>query len=489
MSTGLNTIIFMANLFQSLVSFIRPKVNIQLNAETFLVGNNRPVYPDPNSVNFIKLGFTGNGAIYTIVANAARKFGYLPRYVYEIENEASQKSYRRALKFNPTNKKLIQGLLKKAYGETEVNNEFDQLIKNPNPSQGQDAFYALIYVYYLICGEAFIWINRGDVRGLEDDAILKMKPIEMWVLPSQYMIINADPLDAYGVNSYTLRAQGPDIIFPSASIIHWRKPNPNYDQTTRVHMRGLSPLLPGNKWVTQETAATDAQVAIHQNGGAKGALYNETLDNLSAEQKSQLQDVITRKVNNNDISGAVATLQGKWGYLDFSSTSQEMQLDESQKSVFVKLCNLFGIPPEIFISDNTYENKDQAWRGLVTNMLLPDSCSLRDEMNRQLLPGFGYTEQQFTHDVDITDLPELQEDMGKKVASLAQAWWLTPNQKLEQMNEERSIDPMMDKVWVPNNIILMDDIAMQDELNSLQNPTGSGTNLPNPQKVGPGKGN
>jgi phage portal protein BeeE len=178
-------------------------------------------------------------------------------------------------------------------------------------------------------------------------------------------------------------------------------------------------------------------------------------------------------------------MQGEWGMLDLSMSSVDMELTKSMETVFVRLCNLFGINPMLFLANATYENISQARKDLITGLLLPLSCSLRDEMNRVLLPAFGLGKQ-FTHDVDITNLPELQDDMSKKVTQLAAAWWLTPNQKLEEMNEDKSTDPNMDKVWVPSTIMLMDDAAVSDPINSFndnfnQNPGNSGKTLPDTQ--------
>jgi hypothetical protein len=51
-------------------------------------------------------------------------------------------------------------------------------------------------------------------------------------------------------------------------------------------------------------------------------------------------------------------------------------------------------------------------------------------------------------DFDLDVFPELQEDKKEQISYLERAWWLTPNQKLEEMGYGRSEDPNMDKVYV-----------------------------------------
>jgi HK97 family phage portal protein len=471
-------------LFDGLLSGIlnrRPLVRISpVTGAPIFIGE-KAAYPDANTRDFIRNAFSGNGTIYTIISTAARKFGYIPRFVYKIESKPAQKSYDYLLKNygRLTKQKQVQKLFTKAYNEDIVENDFSRLLARPNSTQGQDAFYELAFVFYLATGETFIRKNRGDTEGMSDAQIDKIKPIELEILPSDFVDVLPDPDDIWGIIGYHFWVGGTKVFIRKNDIIHWKRPNPNYDENTYTHLRGLSPLTPGAKLRTQDEAATDAMVSMHQNDGAKGALYNKTLDNLGPTQKSALENVINRKINSRDAKGAVAALQGEWGYLDFGATAVDMQLDQAQTSTFVRLCNLFGVNPMLFLANATYENISQARKDLITGLILPCACSLRDEMNRSLLPDFGL-DSSYTHDVDVSNLPELQEDMSAKVTQLAAAWWLTPNQKLEEMNQDRSGDPNMDKRWIPNNLVTMDDAALTDSLNSFNdtNPSNSGGDLP-----------
>lgn len=439
------------------------------------------VYPNPNTQRFVDEGFCGNGSIYTIIAAVARKFGSIPRYVYKIEDKKAERQYKALIKQRNYKLKKLNDLQLKAYNETVVENDFSALLAQPNQEQGQDAFYELTCVFYMVAGEAFIQLNRGDLTNLTDEQADALPPLEMFSLPPQYVEIIPDPGDVYGVIGYYFVINGVRKFIRKNDMIHWKRPNPQFDGQTRIHQRGLSPLQAGNKLLTQDESATDAAVAMQQNDGAKGALYNETMDNLDPVQRTQVDRVIDRKINARDKKGTVAALQGKWGYLDIGQSSVDMELVDSTEKVFVRLCNLFGVNPMLFLADATYQNIQQARKDLVTSLVMPMACSLRDEMNRVLLPAFGL-DKTYTHDADISQLPELQEEMGQLITQLVAAWWLTPNQRLEAMNEEKSTDPLMDKVWIPNNLLLLDDAAVSDALNSFTD--GTGNNPTNPgQKV------
>lgn len=430
------------------------------------------VYPDVNLLRFVQSGYSANATVYTIIAMVSRKFGSIPRYVYKVSDQKAARQYKALLKQGQFTLRQISDLEFKAYDEDVIDNPLSELLARPNEMQGQDAFYELGCTFYMIAGESFIWLNRGDIDDMEDDAADKMPPLEMFIIPPQYIEIIPDPADVWGVVGYYFVVNGQRIFLRKTDVIHWKKPNPNFDAITRVHLRGFSPLNAGNKLVTQDDSATDASVAMQQNDGAKGILFNKSLDNLNPIQKSQVESVINAKVNSRDRKSAVATLQGDWGYQDLGQTSVDMELVKSQEAVFIRLCNLYGINPMMFLAGATYENIQQARKDLITNLIMPMCCSLRDEMNRALLPAFGLSKA-FTHDIDVSQLPELQNDMSQLITSLATAWWLTPNQRLKAQNEEESTDPNMDKVWMPTTLTLMEDAAMGDPLNSFTDVTGT----------------
>lgn len=450
----------------------RQLVNASTSVQPVIVGG-PATYPDPNALRFVQEGYSANATVYTIIAMVARKFGSLPRYAYKVNDQKSLRSYRQLLKQGKFKLSNLQELEKKAFDETLLDDTpFAELLAQPNDAQGQDSFFELVCTFYLLIGEAFIWLNRGDIDDMTDDAADAIPPVEMFVIPPQYVRLIPDPQDVWGVVGYYFVVNGQEVFLRKNDVIHWRRPNPNFDAITRIHLRGFSPLNAGNKLVTQDNAATDATVAMHQNDGAKGVLFNKGYDSLDAVQKSQIEGVINRKVNNRDIKGAIATIQGDWGFIDLSMSSVDMELVEGQQAVFVRICNLYGVNPMMFLANSTYQNIQQARKDLVTGLVLPLACSFRDEVNRALKKPFklGNTT---THDVDVSELPELQNDMADLVQALSQAWWMTPNQRLKAQNEEPSDDPNMDKVWVPQGLQLMEDAAMTDINNSFTDGSNS----------------
>lgn len=436
----------------------RTQVNINMTPGKML-----PVYADPKATRFLNDGYCGNASIYTIISKKARKFAHIRRGVYKIADQKSFKSYRNSLKDGFSTQQIINRTLKlqtKAYEQEEVDNDLSKLLNNPNPWQGQDQFFELLDIFYETNGEAIIWCNRGDIDESLDDDVVKLLPIlEMYILPPQFIQVVPDPDDVWGVLGYIFEVSGERRTLRKCDVIHWRKPNPQFDAISRTHLRGLSPLKPGNKLLQQDDDATDATVSMYQNGGAKGVAYDKSMRALTPKQDSQLDDVFDRKINNKAVKAAVARVQGDWGYLNVGLSSVDMELLDGQQRAFVRLCNLLDTPPALFLTDQTYENAIQSIRNWINNSLMPAACSLRDEMNRVLLPAFGLVGKGITTDIDPSDLPELQADQAKMVQWLKDAWWLTGNQKLDYMNEEKSDDPLMEEIVIPSGMQLLSDLG------------------------------
>lgn len=447
------------------------------------------VYPTVETMTWIK-AYKENASVYTVVTAIAQKFGYMPRYVYEIVDDDAADEYKRITRrpgfdvksAKKLKKKAYKPFRKKSYSEQIIDSPLSDLLNKPNERDGQDSFFMKVDISYDLTGEAFVWLNRGLLSdGVEGDARLKMPILEMWVLPSQFMAVNVDRQDYVGeILSYIFIKSGIQYAIPKEDIIHWVRPNPDYDSYNYAHLRGLSPLAPGRKLFTADDAAMDALVAMHQNGGTKGVLTNPGNTKLTWEQSSKLDDVIDTKINNRSLRGAVVQVPGDWNYLDMSMNAVDMDLLESQDKMLERICNLYGINPNFFVSGATFDNLSQARKDFVTQTVLPRACSFRDEFNRMVLMAFNYDPKMITTDIDVSSLPELQEDMQKMVTALNQAWWFTGNEKRVEMNEEEMDDPNMDKIIIGSNMILLDDIA--PDMSAIN------TYLPNGNKPNPGEG-
>jgi HK97 family phage portal protein len=424
------------------IPFVQPVLNYlgrqfgrAKNAFTSLlqIGGGTLVYPDIDASSAIEKGFKSNGTVFSVVSKDARKFASIPRHLF-----------------------------KKSIDNTReiVENALSILLNRPNEYQGQDAFYEAIRGFYCMTGETFIWLNRGDTDRLNkltgqliprsDTEIDALPVLEMYVLPSNHVYLVPDPGNVFGIIGYEFEVGGKRMFIRKNDIIHWHNTSLEFDAYDRRHLRGMPPLKPGKRFLQQNNDATDSATRMFQNDGARGIVFNETYNDLTPMQQSDVRDVVDKRINNNDIKGAVATVQGKWGYVNFGGTAVDMELLMALRMSKQDICMLFDVPYEFYM-ETTYENKEKAMKGWVLHSILPACKQLDDEMNRILLKAFGLARDYYICS-DSSALPELQKDMSLLVTQLAAAWWITPNEKREAMSYEPFEGTEFDEPWIPGGI-------------------------------------
>jgi HK97 family phage portal protein len=436
-----------------LTRLVRGTVSATKRTINYFIGTSGSSYIDFDVEKAITKGYEANGIVYAIVNKDATKFASIPQYVYKRVGS------------NGKPEKIV--------------NDLSELLNNPNEYQGQDAFKCAVKSFKKLTGEAFIWLNRGDVRERYDkltdsfiirtDEEIALLPVkEMYVIPSNRVYIIPDPQNVFGVLSYEFDLGGRRLPIRKVDVIHWKNLNMCYDSYTRQHLRGMTPFKPGSKILQQNNVATESSVRMHENDGARGLLFNEDYADLDPIQKSDLKDIANNQVNNSEIKGSIAMVQGKWGYESFGGTAVDRELLASQEFSIKQLCMLLSMPHEFFI-DTVYENKEKAMKGWIYNDVIPESKQYDDELNRLLLQAFGLKYPDYFIKSDFSELPELQKDFTQLVNQLNLSWWLTPNEKREAMNYEIISDKRFNEPWVPSGIVPLSESSLDDGFNDIVN--------------------
>jgi len=383
--------------------------------------------------------YEANADVYAIVSFLARKAASIPWYVYTKKPGAKARMalqrYKSLTKGLSNPGAMEQALIarKAAYDENMVVDDSATalLLKTPNAYQGQDQFFEQLFGMRFLTGEGIVWGNDGNIEDGEFS--------ELFVMPTQYMDIIADPLDLFGLSGWVLQAGNGNMALAKEDVLQWKSWNPQFDSSTRIHLRGVSPIKAAWNNYLMGAEAQKASAKLMANGGAKGALVPKPVGNqiplVDEKTAAQMQMALADRVNNNNRYGQVAMLQTPWEFLNFGLTSGEMALIDTMRFSLEQWCRVFGMPVVLFSADNMADNNYQnALRDLVTNTIVPMCAQLRDEMNKWLLPRMGDTDMFI--DFDIQALPELQRDIEKMVNGLKAADWLTMDEKRVAMNYE-----------------------------------------------------
>lgn len=397
-----------------------------------------------DKAKYLHEGFGANSTVYSIIKHISDKFATLPFYLYEITDKKEFNRYKSLSSGLSSNSSLIEYERSRKKSLREVDKHpfleaFDKL-----GFEGK----AQLCGYRDISGDAFLWKNKG----------LGKEPLSYKILPSQFMNIDAnDTLD--GVNGYRLNI-GKGIPFEVDEIAHWKHWNPFYD-TTGSHLYGLSPLRAGFLDLLTSRAGKEAAYRDFKNNGVRGVVTRNEDIPWSEEIRDAANDWADENLNGVDNRSKIRVLNMKTNWMQMGMSSSEMELLKALQLTKEDLCNVYSFPMRLLAGvEGTFNNVDASGKQLITNCVYPRAVSFRDFVNNQLLPDFDKSSNLF-YDVDITALPELQDEMKLLYDLMVAAWWVSPEEKREMTNWDASNEPLMKKFYIPSTVTPIDQ-ANQD---------------------------
>lgn len=404
--------------------------------------------------------------IYSIITFLARTAAMVPIYAYEIRDDKAAKKLKAITKpyMVPMQTKALQ---LKAYEDLTEEDPLYALLENPSPGISKFEFFEAIFIHLFMDGEAFILkqktqfgVNAGKPIGL-----LKMHP--------ENVIIKVSDTLPRKVVAYDYRVDG-QIIYeniPAEEVIHIKYYNPKLG-FNGSELRGLSPIQVLKKRLVQLDSNTDVQTAQMQNGGIETVIFDKAIpDEQSVEVTGLRQDNFYKFLKKQENAGSPYFSSGELGSIKLGSTLADMKVIESANVTFKKFCNAFAVSDVLFNNSeaSTESNVEQQVKRGYTNSTLPNVMRVRDGLKMGLLYEFADKKRDIRE--DISEIPELQPNSKEMAEWLAQAWWVTPNEKREMMRFDKSDNPMFDQPLVPNSLQTLDDMAAIPDI-PIETPNG-----------------
>ena len=219
---------------------------------------------------------------------------------------------------------------------------------------------------------------------------------------------------------------------------------------------------------------SDYSNASLANAGAYGAMVAPgiTANGISSQTISALGTMKTDfyKEIGSSFSGDVnqnarkiAMLAGDWKYLQFGISPADMDLINQNKVTFKKMCNVFGVSDILFNNDtaSTESNVANMVKQMVINACLPEVQSLVHSLNKSVAPAYQKGNYKKVYAEDISDMPELQEDISNVLRKFSDAPAFRVNDLMEAIGYGRLDDPNADIVMVKNGYVPLDELAAQ----------------------------
>lgn len=406
------------------------------------------IFPSWQTIEAINQ-YTTIDDIYSVISYLAETAARIPFYGYEVINDDAMKSYK---KYDMTS-------LQKKYYKTKALQDLPQddiFMKMLEDISYEDKikYYTILY----ITGELFLYkevLELGPNAGM----------VTLHALNNQNVTVLVSDTFPQRVVGYRYFDVAFDGNFSTDDIIHVKYYNPTI--TNGQQFRGLSPLQVLTKRVTRLDAGMNASVAQMQNGGVPGIVYEKS--DFAIESLGQRKNDFSKYLRNSSNKGAPYFAAGEMGYLELGLKLADMEVADLQKIDFTKICNAYKFP-EVLLNNtdsSTYNNMNTALKMLYTNSILPNIHLFRDALIRGILPMYQDGVQR-TIEIDISDIPAMQEDMKMQAEALNAMWWITPNEKRDIQDLEMLDEPVMNQIIIDSGKQLITDLTISvDDLPML----------------------
>jgi HK97 family phage portal protein len=398
------------------------------------------IYPSWQSIENIETYITVDD-VYSIISYLAQTAARIPMYGYEIVDDTAMKSMKKYSKTSLLGKHYQS----KAMQDLPDQDKFVEFLHNLS-YEDLVMYYTILY----IGGELFLYKEVIELGPNAGKVILHPMKSQNVVV----MITDDFPQRVVGYQYYD---SGFDGKLSTDEVIHVKYYNPTI--MNGQQWRGLSPLQVLSKRLTRWNAAMDASVAQMQNGGVPGIVYEKS--DFAVETLGQRKNDFANYLRNSSNKGAPYFAAGEMGYLQLGLSMADMDVSDISGIDFTKLCNAYKFP-EILLNNqdsSTFNNVAAAEKMLYTNSILPNIYLFRDALMKGVIPMYATDGVKRTIEIDLSEIPALQEDMKMQADALNAMWWTTPNEKRDMMGFEELAEPMMDQIIIDSGKQLITDLG------------------------------
>ena len=440
--------------------------NLLYEAVFKLVGGQTNTY-NPSLETLLVKGYGENPDVNAIVNQMASKSTVVPYCVKKIENEKAVKLVKSyPIELTPQQKKALNKIKAEAYSDTEM----PMPLERPNTLQTWEDLIFLYKVYLKVCGNVYFY------KMSPTDGINAGVPLQLHVLPSHWVQIvlkpNASLIGTENPIDYYIMQQGNQFIkFPADSIIHIKRTNPFFDYNGS-QLYGYSELMAAIRNINSSNSFIDTNLKTSQNSGVYGFLHAaDGQSPLTAEQAKELKDRIVEMDNSNGRLSNIAGASAKIGFTRISLTTDELKPFDFLSNDRRTLANCLNWDVNLLNEDRRTtggggftDTLIEARKRVMIDNIKPDLDLLASYLTKEFIRKFkGYenTEMEF----DITEMPEMQTDM-ETMSKWVNSVPLTLNERREVFNYEEIDEEMMNDVYIPNNLVNLNDPNLTD----LQNP-------------------
>jgi HK97 family phage portal protein len=422
--------------------------------------NGRLIGYADNKLNYINKGYLINDMVYSIVNLILDKVKTPEWGVYRVKDEKSLKQYKALCQTGKLYGKEYLEALKlwtKAVDLVEGTSKLHDLMANPGYGKTWNDLISDSIGYNLLTGDDFTAakiLSAGANAGL---------PQELYCLPSQITSIVAS-------NTFPAQELGYvvdlfQIKYLANEVLHQRTWNPEYS-TNGHQLYGMSPLKAALTTIQRSNSGVTAGAAAFDNMGIAGVLYvdspNDDIEGAFA-QANAVKNVLNTEYTGPDNHGKIATSGTKLGWQAIGLSPVDLNIIESEKWDYQKLCNVYRVPPELMgLTAKTYNNAKEAEAALTNRVAMPRLNEKRAALNRKFHTDWGIKDKSLIVDFDPSVFTELRMSSKEVAEWTNQMLMITANEQRELAYMDVSTDPMASKLMMKTDREFVDDYQLNE---------------------------
>ncbi len=360
---------------------------------------------------YLKEGYAGNADVYAIISK-----------IDAMRKRAKMKLYRK---------------LDTEENEEVTDHELIKFLHKVNPSMYFDDFVSAFLIYKLITGNTFVYYPKIDA------GVNRGKTGEVHIMPSNDVEIVSggwlNPVRGYKIESSLQE-------FTAQEVFHSKYFNPLFGTDRTFY--GQSPLKAAARILAKQNQGEITQQKQFENQGPPYIMYRDAagepvFNRLTEPQRAELERDV-KEAGSERRRGLPLILREKYGVINLGRQIADLEIIESSKDGRNVLCNVFGLPPLLMLTDAaTFNNYREARKSAWTDCIIPNLVSVEDAYNEMFINGVpGYEDLFFQY--DYSEIDELQEGMELKVGWMVKAGW-TKNEIRQATGKYPIQRPVMDE--------------------------------------------
>ncbi|MDD6210504.1 MAG: phage portal protein [Bacteroidales bacterium] len=283
--------------------------------------------------------------------------------------------------------------------ETPDYRKIRTLLRRPNLLQSGRQFNKEVEICLKTFGRCPVYLFRATRKSI---------PESMWIIPPSllHQETTGKLWNQTDINEIIGRAYiewgGEKIVLEDWEYVVISESTARIDASaSEIKYRSITDSLstPVNNWMAQMAARGNLII----NGGPKGILCNDDKSDfgnytLDKEEEEELNRTFKNKYG---IAGKklpiLVTRKASLKWIPLSYNTQQLMLHEESKSCREDICNAIGLNSNIFVSNSTYDNYENAKKAAYQDLIIPDAENYTEALASAICPEGIYIKLDYTH--------------------------------------------------------------------------------------------